>query len=233
MNVIVINGSPYRDNSTTLKITRAFLEGMNETAEIVNTIDLNANPCLACYACWVKTNGKCIQNDGAIEVVEKIRAAEIVIWSVPLYCYSVPSHCKALMDRTLCLILPEMYVGNDGRTHHPGYEDGSKKTILISSAGLPDVAGNFDGIVFQLKRMFGENTATILCAEASLFMHKETEALTLSYLEAARKAGAEYKRDGRIAKDTQATLDSLMIPRDEYIHNVNQAFALLKEKVKT
>ena len=228
MSIIVINASPYRGKSTTLKITGAFLEGMGETAEIINTIEANIKPCLACYACWVKTNGKCVQNDDAIEILEKIRAADIVIWSVPIYSYSVPSHCKALMDRTVCFCSPEMYVGTDGRAHHYGYEDGSKRTVLISSGGLPDVAGNFDGIVFQLKRMFGENTATILCAEASLYMHKETEAFTLPYLEAAKKAGAEYRNSGHIAKETQAILDSLMIPRDEYIHNVNQAFARIK-----
>ena len=57
MKILIINGSPYKENSTTLKITRAFMEGLNETAEIVHTIDLDINPCRACYACWVKTNG--------------------------------------------------------------------------------------------------------------------------------------------------------------------------------
>lgn len=57
MNVLVINGSPYLENSTTLKITRKFLEGMEETAEIVNTAALNAEPCRACYSCWIKTGG--------------------------------------------------------------------------------------------------------------------------------------------------------------------------------
>lgn len=229
MNILVINGSPYKSKSSTLKITKAFLGGMDETAEIIHTIDLKINPCRACYACWVKTGGKCIQKDDAVEVLERIRKADLVIWSVPVYCYSAPSHCKALMDRTLCFNSPEMYVGKDGRSHHYGYEDGSKQTVLISSGGLPDVAGNFDGLVFQLKHMFGENTAAILCAEAALFMNQETEALTQPYLEAVRKAGTEYKSSGHITKATQAILDSLMVPRDEYIKNVNQAFAQLKK----
>lgn len=229
MNILVINGSPYKNKSTTLRITKAFLEGMGETAEIVNTIDLKINPCRACYACWVKTNGKCIQKDDAIEILEKIRAADLVIWSVPVYCYSVPSHCKVLMDRTMCFNRPEMYVGEDGKSHHYGYEDGSKPTVLISTGGLPDVAGNFDGVAFQLKHMFGENTATILCAEAALFMYNETKALTLPYLEAAKKAGTEYRSDGRITEETQTILNSLMVPREEYINNVNQAFARLRK----
>ncbi|MBT2157451.1 flavodoxin family protein [Clostridioides difficile] len=94
MKILIINGSPYKENSTTLKITRAFMEGLNETAEIVHTIDLEINPCRACYACWVKTNGKCVQNDEAIAVLNKIREADLVIWSIPLYCYSAPRTVK-------------------------------------------------------------------------------------------------------------------------------------------
>lgn len=229
MNILIINGSPNRENSTTLKLTKTFLDGMDETAEIINTIDLHINPCRACYACWVRTSGRCVQKDDAIELLNKIKTADLVIWSVPLYAYSVPSHCKALMDRTMCFNQPEMYVGEDGISHHYGYENGSKQTVLISSGGLPDVAGNFDGLVFQIKHMFGKDTATICCAEAALFLQPETQSLTFRYLEAVGKAGAEYKAAGIINADTQAVLDAPMIPREAYIQNTNAAFAQMKK----
>ncbi len=225
MNILVINGSPYMENSTTLKLTKKFLEGMNETAETVNTAELNAAPCRACYACWTKTGGKCVQKDKASEVLEKMRNAELLIWSVPLYCYSAPSHCKALMDRTLCFNSPEIYRDQKGLSHHYGYEDGSKKAVLISSGGLPDVEGNFDGLLFQLRRMYGENTAAVLCAESALFLSPETENLTYPYLEAVKKAGGEYKASGKISAETQKILNSPMVPKELYIQNSNAAFA--------
>lgn len=225
MNVLVINGSPYMENSTTLKITRKFLEGMEETAEIVNTAALNVEHCHACYSCWTKTKGKCVINDKVSEVLQKMRKAELIIWSVPLYCYSAPSHCKALMDRTLCFNSPLMYTDKNGISHHYGYEEGTKKVVLISSGGLPDVKGNFDGLVFQLKHMFGENTATVLCAESSLFLYPETEKLTYPYLETVKKAGAEYKANGKITEETQKILDTPMIPKELYIKNSNAAFS--------
>jgi multimeric flavodoxin WrbA len=228
MKILVINGSPNKEKSVTLKITKAFLNGMEEKAEIINTIDLKISPCKACYACWIKTNGKCIQNDDALEILEKIRSVDIVIWSIPLYCYSAPSHCKVLMDRTVCFNSAEIYLGKDGLTHHYGYEDGSKQTILISSGGLPDIKGNFDGLVFQLKRMFGENTATILCAESGLFLSPETNSLISSYLETVEKAGREYKQKGFIDQETQKKLDSLIVPREEYIANTNNIFSMMK-----
>ena len=229
MKILIINGSPNRDNSTTLRLTKTFLGGMNETAEIVNTIDLQINPCRACYACWVKTSGRCVQKDDATELLNKIKTSDLVIWSVPLYAYSASSHCKALMDRSVCFNQPEMYVGEDGRSHHYGYEDGSKQTVLISSGGLPDVVGNFDGLVFQIKHMFGKDTATICCAEAALFLQPENQSLTSRYLDAVREAGAEYKMNGRINADTQAVLNTPMIPRELYIQNTNDVFAQIKK----
>lgn len=232
MNILIINGSPNRGNSITLMLTKTFLAGMNETAEIVNTIDLNINPCRACYAYWVKASGECVQKDDAIEILNKIKAADTIIWSILLYSYSVPSHCKALMDRTLCFNQPEMYIGEGGRSHHYGYENGSKKTILISSGGLPDVIGNFDGLVFQIKHMFGENTTTICCAEAALFLQSETKSMTSKYLDAVRTAGSEYKMTGIISAGTQTVLDVPMIPRDLYIKNTNASFAQIKKRIK-
>ena len=96
MKVLVINASANKERSTTLKLTKTFLEGLE-----VEASGLNINPCRACYACWFKTSGKCVQKDDATEVMEKIRQADLVIWSIPLYAYGVPSHCKALMDRTV------------------------------------------------------------------------------------------------------------------------------------
>jgi len=229
MKVLVINGSANKERSTTMQLTKAFLEGMEETGEVINTVDLKINPCHACYACWVGTNGHCIQKDDAIAVMEKIRQADVVIWSLPLYAYGAPSHSKALMDRTLCFNKPEMYLDDKGIAHHYGYEDGSKKTVLISTGGLPSIQGNFDGLVFQMKHMYGRSTQTICCGEGSLFMQKETAALVEPYLMAVKVAGAEYKKNGVIGEETQKILDSLIVPADDYIKQINALFGKLKK----
>jgi len=136
MNIVVINGSPKGENSDTMKLTRAFLDGMVETAEIVDTMKLDIRPCKGGYSCWFKTSGKCCQKDDVAAILEKLQTADLVIWSTPLYCYSVPSNCKALMDRTISLSCPTMYVADEGKTHHPGTEDGVKKVILCMEAPL-------------------------------------------------------------------------------------------------
>ena len=222
MNILVINGSPNGERSATMRITNAFLEGMGETAEVIDSFKADVKPCRACFSCWFRTPGVCAQKDDMAEILEKFEAADLVIWSTPVYCYSVPSGLKAIMDRTLSTCKPALYVGDDGRVHHPGYEDGSKKTILIASGALPDVEGNFDGVVFQVKHMFGSKSEAICCAEASLFMSKKTRDLMNPYLEAAKKAGAEYKENGHISEETRKILDTPVIPRDEFITYTNE-----------
>lgn len=56
--------------------------------------------CRGCWAC-AKT-GKCVCGDDFIKnIYDEIIAADIVIWGVPVYFYSVPAQCKAVMDRAL------------------------------------------------------------------------------------------------------------------------------------
>ncbi len=216
MNVLVINGSPKGERSDTLKITRAFLEGMDETAEIVDTMKVDVKPCLGCYACWSKTPGQCVQQDDMEELLIKITAADLVIWSAPLYCYSVPSNCKAIYDRLLPLALPAQNVDEKGRTYHPGREEIRTKVMLISGCGFPDLKNNFEAMEFQFLRMFGEDCPMILCPEAPLLSAESAKAPANAYLASIKKAGAEFKKTGRISDETQTALKTPMIPPEEY-----------------
>ena len=101
MKVLVINASANKEKSTTLKLTKCFLEGLGEEAEFVNTIDLKVNPCRACYSCWFRTPGKCCQKDDAQAVMDKILEADLVIWNAPdfeMICYRFGSN---LVDRVI------------------------------------------------------------------------------------------------------------------------------------
>ena len=193
MKVLVINASANKERSTTLKLTKTFLEGLDVEAsevEFVTTIGLNINPCRACYACWFKTSGKCVQFNS-----------------------------------------PLMYIDADGVAHHYGYEEGTKKTILISTAGLPNMKGNFDGLLFAMRHMYGKNISYICCAEGSLFMSPNTEVITTPYLAKVKQAGAEYKAAERISDETQAYLDTPMLPAEAFVKTVNGIFeGMMKKK---
>ena len=84
--------------------------------------------------------------------------------------------------------------------------------------------GNFDGLLFAMRHMYGKNISYICCAEGSLFMNPDTEIFTAPYLKKVKQAGAEYKETERISDETQAYLDTPMLPADAFVKTVNGIF---------
>ena len=109
MRVLVLNGSPKGDKSNTYRLTSAFLDGLRQTqpveAETIEVGKLHLLPCRGCFACWSKTPGKCVLQDDMAGVIGKILAADVLIWSFPLYYFSIPGQLKLLIDRQLPLSL--------------------------------------------------------------------------------------------------------------------------------
>ncbi|NLI54817.1 MAG: flavodoxin family protein [Clostridiales bacterium] len=221
MKILVINGSPKGERSDTLKVTRAFVEGMGETFETIDSMRVNVKPCLGCYACWWKTPGVCAQQDDMAEILKRILQSDLVIWSMPLYCYGAPSNCKVLFDRLLPLSTPGVEVDDEGKNYHQGRQEIHTKIMLVSGCGFPDRENNYEGLEFAFTRMFSSDCPMICCVEAPLLGIPEAKPVADGYLEYARRAGAEYKAAGRISAETQALLDAPMFPPDEYRARIN------------
>ncbi|MBR4463532.1 MAG: flavodoxin family protein, partial [Treponema sp.] len=62
--ILVLNGSPKKERSGSLKLTRAFVEGMTEyggyEADYVHISELNIKPCLGCLNCWAREDAVCV-----------------------------------------------------------------------------------------------------------------------------------------------------------------------------
>ena len=101
MKILVLNGSPKREQSDTMHITRAFLEGMNKAARqdihIIHVINKHIEYCTGCFSC-MRNGGTCVDDDDMREILEEILSSELLIWSFPLYCYGMPAPLKALLD---------------------------------------------------------------------------------------------------------------------------------------
>ncbi len=221
MNILVLNGSPKGEKSNTYRLTSAFLAGMGEECETVETREmavnrLNIRPCLGCFSCWNKTPGKCCIADDMAEVIENMLWADVTIWSFPLYYFSVPGPLKNLMDRQLPMVLPFMTEdgGETGSGSHPArYDMSGKRTVLISTCGFYTAEGNYDGVRSLFDHICGKNRYTALfCGQGELFRVPELKQRTEEYLGYVRQAGREYIRDG-ISAETAACLKQLLFPR--------------------
>lgn len=224
MKVLVLNGSP-KAKSDTMHLTNAFINGINNNneyeIEVVNVIEHNIKPCLGCFACWKNTDGKCIQNDYQNEILKKIVEAEIIIWSFPLYCYSMPSHLKAVSDRTIPLAKMSMKEENGVVKHDTLIDFSSKHYVVISGCGFPNWTGNFDGLKLQCKNMFGNNLTMICVPETPMLNEPTAEPLTKPLLEKFVKAGEEYAKNLALADETINNLEIPMLPNEIYIQIVN------------
>ena len=224
MKILVLNGSP-KKKSDTFRLTDAFLKGLNKTGEndvtVVNVIEKNIAPCRGCFGCWQRQDGHCVQNDGQNRILDEYKASDLIIWSFPLYCYGMPSHLKAVLDRTIPLLKMKMREEEDGTVKHETLVDFSKKhTVVICGCGFPDWDGNFDSLKLMCRQCFG-NLTTVCVPEAPMLNVPQAAPVADPLLACFEKAGEEYARALSLSPGTLARLETPMIPKETYIRMVN------------
>lgn len=231
MKVLVVNGSPKNERSNTMCLTRAFLDGAKwSDAEIIDVSKANVKGCSGCFACWNKTPGKCVITDGMSEILDKMIAADVIVWSFPLYYFSVPGSLKNLIDRQLPLNLPFMAQGAESGGHPLRYDLTRQKHLVISTCGFWTTKGNYDSVIPMFNHFCGKgNYTTILCGQGELFGVPELKSRTNAYLDVVRRAGAEYAA-GAIRTETQAELAEPLYPRDIFEKMADASWGISKEE---
>ena len=224
MKILVLNGSPKRDRSDTMHITRAFLEGMRDAApqeiHVIDVIDRRIAYCTGCFACK-RNGGTCIYDDDMKAILNEILESDLLLFSFPLYCYGMPAPLKALLDRTMPLSSMVMQKVGD-RYEHVGQADFSHlRYMMICGCGFPNSQHNFEPAVAQFKQCFPCNHTIITIPESPMFNAPEAAVVTKPRLELVRSAGEQYARNGEIEETLLAEIGSPMIPEEQYAAIVN------------
>ena len=224
MKILVLNGSPKRDRSDTMHITRAFLEGMQETAtqdiHVIDVIDRHIEYCTGCFACK-RNGGTCIHNDDMKAILNEILESDLLLFSFPLYSYGMPAPLKALLDRTMPLSSMAMQKVCD-RYEHVGQADFSRlRYLMICGCGFPNSKHNFEPAVAQFKQCFPCNHTIITIPESPMFNAPEAKIVTEPRLELVRQAGKQFAETGEINAALLAEIGSPMIPEEQYAAIVN------------
>ncbi|WP_455718483.1 flavodoxin family protein, partial [Anaerosporobacter sp.] len=112
MKILVLNASPKGKHSGTMKLTESFLEGIKKIEDceidVIDIYSLDIKPCEGCFGCWHKTPGACVIQDDMSKCLELLKEADLILWSFPLYHYSIPAKGKMFLERTLPLVLPDL-----------------------------------------------------------------------------------------------------------------------------
>src|SRR5574338_131208 len=106
MNILTIFGSPSKRGHTH-SVLRQFeaLAARQHAVERITVVERNVRGCLGCQRCQkVFDRPGCSQKDDFQSIVDRLLAADLLIYASPLYCWDFTAQMKALIDRHYCLM---------------------------------------------------------------------------------------------------------------------------------
>ena len=100
MSKILVITTSLRARSNSDILAERMVAGAKDAGHEVELISLKGKTikyCIGCFACQ-KTQ-KCIQKDDAIEIAEKMKNADTLVFVTPIYYYEMSGQMKTLLDR--------------------------------------------------------------------------------------------------------------------------------------
>ncbi len=104
--ILVITGSP-RKNGNSLAMTEAFIKAAEAKGHAVVRFDaaeMKIGGCHACETCF-KTGKACSFDDDFNLIAPEILEADAIVFTMPVYWYSIPSQIKGVIDRIYSLVV--------------------------------------------------------------------------------------------------------------------------------
>ena len=99
MNIVVITGSP-RKQGNSFAMTKAFIDKAETCGHTVRRFDaafMHIGGCHACQTCF-KTGKACSFDDDFNLIAPAIQEADAVVYTLPVYWYSIPAQIKGVID---------------------------------------------------------------------------------------------------------------------------------------
>lgn len=139
MKIVVITGSP-RKSGNSFAMTEAFVrraEACGHSVERFDAAFMRIGGCHACETCY-KTGKACSFDDDFNLIAPTLLEADAVVFTMPVYWYSIPAQIKGVIDRLFSLV-----VG--------GKDVAGKKCALITCCEEDDMSV-MDGVRIPMER---------------------------------------------------------------------------------
>ncbi len=149
MKITNIIGSP-RTAGNSATIAKLLIEHLGVSGDQVSTIELNKlnyRGCQGCMACKT-TSDHCVVKDDLSDVLEEVRASDVVLIASPVYFGDITAQTKGLIDRFYSYYLPDYKTNPNPSRLAPG-----KKLVFILPQGNPDQQA-FEDIIAKYTRIF-------------------------------------------------------------------------------
>ena len=142
--IVVITGSP-RKSGNSFAMTQAFIEAAEAKGHTVTRFDAamkKIGGCHACETCY-STGKACTFDDDFNTIAPAILEADAIVFTMPVYWYSIPAQIKGVIDRIFSLV-----VG--------GKDIAGKECALITCCEEDDMTV-MDGVRVPIERMAALN----------------------------------------------------------------------------
>ena len=100
MEILVLESSGNKNGSSNM-LAREFIRGAKEAGHSITEYDVihaDIRPCIGCNHCGM--SGPCVQKDDyETELKALIRAADMLVFVMPVYYYNWPAQLKTVVDR--------------------------------------------------------------------------------------------------------------------------------------
>lgn len=147
--VVVITGSP-RKNGNSFAMTESFIKAAQEKGHSVTRFDaamMEIGGCRACETCF-STGKACTFDDDFNKIAPAILEADALVFTMPVYWYSIPAQIKGVIDRIYSLV-----VG--------GKDISGKECALIACCEEEDLSV-LDGVRIPMERTAALNKWTMV-----------------------------------------------------------------------
>jgi multimeric flavodoxin WrbA/putative sterol carrier protein len=227
-NAVIVYGSPRLKKSGSFHLGENFAIGLKKGGVSIEEIMVhkkNIKPCLGCFTCWTKTPGKCVHRDDMDEILPIIDNADLIVYAIPLYIYSVPGPVKTFLDRQLPLAEPYL-VEKDGITTHPRRNKGKiLKTFILSVAGFPELS-HFDAMIAMYKKLFKPNKerylGEILIGGANQMADDASQGAYSELYSLIQQAGFEMSKNEQVSQSTLSQIEKVTSFTPEQIKNLQK-----------
>lgn len=135
MKILTLQGGARKKGNTATVFgwVESELLSMGHEVKSISLQDKEIKGCLACGKCKESPESvSCIQKDDAIGILDEIVAADLVIFTSPLYFWGLAGPLKSLIDRTYSL-----YIDYHKPTH-ASLVEGQRQALLVTGGGPYD-----------------------------------------------------------------------------------------------
>ena len=137
--IVVITGSP-RKNGNSFAMTDSFIDSAIEKGHAVTRFDaamMKIGGCHACETCY-KTGKACSFDDDFNTIAPAVLEADAIVFTMPVYWYSIPSQIKGVIDKIYSLVI--------------GGKDISGKECALIACCEEDDLSVLDGVRIPMER---------------------------------------------------------------------------------